>query len=118
MLPEAVLLGRKSDVDERPPFWPLWFTDQTHVCFTRKPIVLARIAADARADHVFPRRGPTVITRHHVVEIEFAPIKRLAALLAGVLIVLSLRGSELQRRDRVGGSSAPSGDVNNRGSAA
>jgi hypothetical protein len=58
------------------------------VRFTREPIALARIATDARAHHVLPRGCSSAITRHDVIQIEFAAVERLAAVLAGVLIAL------------------------------
>ena len=59
-----------------------------HVCFLWKPIAFARITGDARADDVLPCRRPSPITRHHVIEIQFAALKNLAAILAGVLVAL------------------------------
>ena len=56
--------------------------------FTRKPIALARIAGDARTNDVFPCRGPTAIARHDVIEVEFAAVENVAAVLAGVLVAL------------------------------
>jgi len=47
VLPEIVLWSRERNLDERPPFWPFWFADQTHVRFARKPVALARVAPDA-----------------------------------------------------------------------
>ncbi len=88
MLPEIVLGSGESDVDERPPLWPLRFADQAHVRFARKPVAFSRIAGDARANHVLPRSITTAITGHDVVEIELAAVEKLAAVLAGVLIAL------------------------------
>src|SRR5204862_431555 len=62
--------------------------DQTHVRFERQAVALARIAGDARAHHVFPGRGPTLITWHDMIQIEFASIEKLTAVLAGVLVAL------------------------------
>src|SRR5438034_3126800 len=88
VLPEIVLWSRERNLDERPPFWPLRFTDQTHVRFARKAVALAGIAGDARANHVFPSRRSTAVARHDVIQIEFASIESLAAVLAGVLVAL------------------------------
>ena len=88
MLPEIVLGRSKRDLDKRPPLRPLRFTDQAHVRFTRKPIALARIAGDARAHNIFPRRGPAPVAGHDMIQIKFAAIEELAAVLAGVLISL------------------------------
>ena len=78
----------KRDLDKRPPFWSLGFADQAHVRFTRKPIALARIARNARANHVLPSCGPSPIPRNDVIQIEFTSIENLTAVLAGVLVAL------------------------------
>src|SRR5881227_3593511 len=88
MLPEVVLRRGKSDLDERPPFWPFGSTDQAHVRFTRQPIAFARVARNARANHILPRCCSTAVARHDVIEIELAAVKNLAAVLAGVLVAL------------------------------
>jgi len=88
MFPEVVLRSGKRNLDKRPPFWPFGFADQTHVRFARKPIALARIARNARANHVLPSCGPSAIARHDVIQIEFASIEKLTAVLAGVLVAL------------------------------
>ncbi len=88
VLPEIVLWSRERNLDERPPFWPLRFTDQTHVRFARKAVALAGIAGDARANHVFPSRHSSPVTRHNMIQIEFASIESLAAVLAGILVAL------------------------------
>jgi len=88
MFPEIVLRRGKCNVDERPPFWPLRFPDQTHVRFAGEPVAFARIARNARANHVLPRSRSTAIARHDVIEIELAAIEKFAAVLTGVLIAL------------------------------
>jgi len=75
VLPEIVLRRGKGNLDERSPFWPFGFADQAHVRLARKPVALACIAGDARANHVLPSCGPSPITRHDVIQIEFATIK-------------------------------------------
>ncbi len=88
MLPQVVLRRGKGNLDERPPFWPFGFADQAHVRFARKPVALACIAGDARANHVFPCGRASAIARHNVIQIEFASIENLTAILAGVLVAL------------------------------
>src|SRR5690349_12965133 len=88
VLPEVVLRCGKSDLDKRAPLWPLWFTNEAHMRFPRKPIALARIAGDTRANHVFPTRVPAAISRNHVIEIQIAAIKNMPAILAGALVAL------------------------------
>ena len=88
VFPKVVLRRRKGNLDKWPPLWPLRFADQAHVRFTRKPIALACIARDARANHIFPGRSPAPIARHDVIQIELAAIEEFAAILAGVLVSL------------------------------
>src|SRR5262249_2924198 len=88
MFPEIVLRRRKSNLNKGPPLWPFGLADQTHVRLARKPITLARIAGDTRANDIFPRSCPSLIARHNVIQIEFAAIKHLPAILAGVLVTL------------------------------
>jgi hypothetical protein len=75
-------------MDEGPPLRPLRFANQAHMRFAREPITLARVAADARANHVLPRGRPSPVARYDVIQIEFATIENLAAVLAGVLVAL------------------------------
>ena len=88
MFPEVVLRSGKRNLDKRPPFWPLRFANQAHVRFARKSVAFARVARDARAHHVFPSRRSSPIARHDVIQIEFASIENLTAVLAGVLVAL------------------------------
>src|SRR6266550_5907754 len=88
VFPEIVLRRSKSDLDKRPPLWPLRFADQAHVCFAREPIALTRIAWDAGANHVFPSRRPAPVAWHDVIQIKVTPIEEFATVLAGVLVAL------------------------------
>ena len=88
MLPDVVLRCGKSDLDEWTPLWPLWFANEAHMRFPRKAIALARIASDARANHVFPTRVPAAISRNHVIKVQIAAIKNMPAILAGALVAL------------------------------
>ena len=54
--------------------------------FARQPIALARIAGDAGTNDVFPSGGSSAVTRHDVIQIQFAAIEKLAAVLARVLV--------------------------------
>ena len=56
--------------------------------FARQSITLARIAGDARANHVFPRGHTSAVTRHDVIQIKVAPVENLTAILARVLVAL------------------------------
>src|SRR6186997_1746306 len=75
MLPEIVLRRSKRDLNKRPPLRPLRSTDQAHVRFARKPIALARIARNTRANHVFPSRRPAPVARHDVIQVKVAAIE-------------------------------------------
>jgi len=88
VFPEIVLGRSKSDLDKRPPLWPLRFADQAHVCFAREPIALTRIAWDAGANHVFPSRRPAPVAWHDVIQIKVTSIEEFATVLAGVLVAL------------------------------
>jgi len=88
VLPEIVLGRSKRDLNKRPPLRPLRFADQAHVRFTRKPVAFARIARNTGANHIFPSRRPTSVARDDVIQIKFAPIEEVAAVLAGVLVSL------------------------------
>jgi hypothetical protein len=53
-----------------------------------KAWILARVAGDAGADDVFPRRLPARITWNHVIEIELLPGQNPRAILARVLVAV------------------------------
>lgn len=83
------MLGRrKRDVNKRTPLGPLRLADQMHVRFLREPIALARIARNARANHIFPGRGSASFARHDMIEIEIVALKNCTAILAGVFVAL------------------------------
>ena len=88
MLPEIVLGRSKRDLNKWTPLRSLRFSDQAHVRFTWKPVALARIARNTRANHVFPSRRPAPVARHDVIQIKVTPIEELAAVLAGVFVSL------------------------------
>jgi len=88
MTPTVVHGGPEADLHEGSPLGSLGLAHETHVSLGRSAVGLARVAGNAGADDVFPSRGPTPISRNHVVEVQIAPIKDLAAVLAGVLVPL------------------------------
>jgi hypothetical protein len=53
-----------------------------------KPVGLARVAPDARADDVLPRGLAAVVARDHVVQVELLAREDPRAVLAGVLVSL------------------------------
>jgi hypothetical protein len=88
VLPEIVLGRSKGNLNKWPPLRPLRFADQAHVRFTRKPVALARIARNTRANHIFPRGGPAPVAGHYVIQIKLTAIEQLAAVLTGILVSL------------------------------
>jgi hypothetical protein len=88
VFPEIVLGRRKRNLDKRPPLRPLRFANQAHVRFAREPVTLAGIAWDAGANHIFPSRCSPAVAGHNVIEIQFAAIEHIAAVLAGILVPL------------------------------
>ena len=88
MPPTFVLRRRKRDVHKRAPLWPLWFPNQVHVRFLRKPVAFACVTRDARANDIFPCRHPTSVARDNMIEIQLVSLKNVTAILAGVSIAL------------------------------
>lgn len=82
-----MMLG-EADIHERPPFGSLWLADELHVGLVWKPVALAGVARNARADDVFPRGLATAIPRHHVVEIQITAVEDAIAVLAGICVAL------------------------------
>src|SRR5436305_9005489 len=88
-MPPALVLRRgEGHVQEWPPFWPLRFPNQRHLSFVSEAIAFAGVTRNARADHVFPGRRPTAITRHYVIQIQIVAVERHSTVLAGVLVPL------------------------------
>src|ERR1043166_4210478 len=88
MFPAFIMLKTETHLHERTPLRTLRLADQMHRCFDRSPVGLARVALDARANNVFPRRRPAPIPRDHMVQIQILSIKYLPAILAGVSVPL------------------------------
>lgn len=88
MLPAIVVIEAQIDLDEGPPLGPAWFADEVHADFLRGVVRLAGIASDAGADDVFPGGRAAAVAGNDVVKIQVLAIKRLAAILAGVVIAL------------------------------
>jgi len=83
------VLGRgECDVQERPPFRPLRFPNQRHLRLLREAVTFAGVTRNARANHIFPSRGPAAIPRYHMIKIQIVAIERVPAVLAGVLVAL------------------------------
>ena len=86
--PAFVLGRRECDMQERSPFRPLRFSNQRHVRFARQPVAFARIARNARANHVFPRSGAATVARDDMIKVQVISIKKVSAVLAGILVPL------------------------------
>ena len=76
------------DLNKRTPLRALRFANEMHPSLLRCAIRFERIAFDAGADNVFPRRRPAAVTRNHVIEVQIIAIERLPAVLAHVLVSL------------------------------
>jgi len=83
-----MLWRRKCNVHERTPLRSLRLPNQTHVRFLRKPVAFACVTPNARANYIFPCRGPASIARHNMIEIQLISLKNFTAILAGVLVAL------------------------------
>jgi hypothetical protein len=88
VFPTVVLLQAEADLDKRTPFRALGFADEVHAGLLRRAVGLVRVAFDAGADDVFPRRRPAAVARDDVVEVQILAVKNFAAILAGVLVAL------------------------------
>ena len=75
-------------MNKRAPFRALRFANQAHVRFLRKPITLAGIAWNTGTNHIFPSGRSAAVARHHVIEIQIVPVKKVAAVLAGIFVPL------------------------------
>jgi len=71
---------------ERRPVRPQRPAKQLQTRLFRRAATLLPIAAQTRADDVLPRRRPALRARNHVVEVQLAPGKGSAAILAGVAV--------------------------------
>ena len=86
MLPTIVLVETEIDLHEWTPLGSLRLFHQMHSRLLRRAVRLARVARDARANNVFPRRRPAMIARNDVIEIQIFAIKFFSAVLASVAI--------------------------------
>ena len=88
VLPAIVLMHAEVDLNKWTPLRPLRFANEMHPRLLRSSIRLERIALDARADNILPRRWPAAVTGNHMIEIQVVPIEGLPAVLAHVLVAL------------------------------
>ncbi len=88
MPPAIMFVQGEVDLHERPPFRAFRFADEIESSLERRAVGLARVARNARADNVFPRRRAATVARDDVVEVQIFPVKNVAAILAGVFVAL------------------------------
>ena len=88
VLPAIVTVQAEIDLHKWTPLRPLGFADEMQARFLRRVIRLLRIALDARADNIFPRRRAAAIARDDVVQIQIFAFENYATVLARVFIAL------------------------------
>ena len=88
MPPALVAVAVEADADKGPPLRPDWLLDQPHASLVREAVARLRIACDAGAHDILPRRLAAFVAGQHVVEVQVALVEDLPAVLAGVLVAL------------------------------
>ncbi len=88
MFPAIVLVQADIDLHKRTPFRAFGLANQMQSGFLRRAIGLLRVAFNAGANDVFPRRRAAAVAGDDVVEIQIFPLKMFAAVLAGVFVAL------------------------------
>src|SRR4051794_4169985 len=76
----------ERDADGRRLVGPAWVTDQMHARLLGRASALPAVAGDAAGDDVFPILAAALRDGHDVIEREIRRGKRVAAVLAGVVI--------------------------------
>lgn len=88
MAPAVIHVAGEGDIHKGTPFWTLGLFQQMHPGLVRQTVPLPGIAGDAGADHIFPSSLSSTVSWEDMVDIEMAPVKVNAAVLAGILIAL------------------------------
>src|SRR5262245_57621191 len=88
MFPAFVMLEAEVDLHEGTPLGPLRFADQMHAGLQRRAVGLARVAAHAGANDVFPRCWAAAVAGNDVVEVQVLALEDVATILAGVAVAL------------------------------
>ena len=83
-----MLVRAEIDLHKRTPLRPLRFANQVHAGFLRRAIGLERIALDAGANDIFPRRRPAPIAGDNVIQIQVVAVESFPAVLAHVFVPL------------------------------
>lgn len=88
MTPTLVRVVRYRDVHERSPARTLGLAGERHADLMWKPVSLARVAGNARANDVFPSCLPAAIPRHDVIQVQHLARKNFVAILASIVVPL------------------------------
>ena len=88
MFPRIVARFAELEMQHRAPLRTLRLLQQMHPGLVRQTVPLPGIARDAGADHIFPSGLSSTVSWEDMVDIEMAPVKVNAAVLAGILIAL------------------------------
>jgi hypothetical protein len=86
VLPTVVAVQGEIDLHKRAPFGALGLAYEMHAGFVGGPVGFVSVAANTRADDVFPSGGAAPVTRDNVVEIQIFPVEHVTAVLTGILI--------------------------------
>lgn len=82
-------LGRSDSqihLHKRTPLRPLRLADELHSGLARGAIPFLAVTPNARADNIFPSGGSAPVPGYDMVQVQVPSIKRMAAILAGILI--------------------------------
>src|ERR1017187_9563447 len=88
VLPTVVVMQAEVDLDERPPLGPFGLADKMQAGLLGRAVGLLRVAFDAGADDVFPRRRAAAVARDDVIQVQILAVEDAAAVLAGVFVAL------------------------------
>src|SRR6266850_8612545 len=88
MFPAIVLMQTKIDLYKRPPLRPLWLPNQMYAGFLRSAIGFARIAFDAGANNILPRRGTASVSGNYMIQVQVLAVESVAAVLTHVFVAL------------------------------
>ena len=88
MAPAVIDTTGEGDVYKRAPLRSFRLLEQIHSCLVREFVSLAGVAGNTGTDDIFPSSLTSTIAGQDMVDIEMAPVKMFAAVLAGILIPL------------------------------
>ena len=88
MFPAIVAVQAEIHLHKRPPLGPFGLADEMQAGFERRVVGLLRVALDAGANDILPRRRAATVARNHVIQIQVLALKHQPAVLAGVFVAL------------------------------